>query len=103
MTTKTRTTPNVELTADRIMVRRIEPVEQTYGRLVIPETARDKTNQCDVVAIGPGRLRTDGSRVPMSVAVGDRVLIGRYGGTEIKLDDVDYLILREDDVIAVVR
>lgn len=97
--------PKVKVTplADRILVRRIEDEVSKVGSLYIPDTAKEKPQQAEVVAVGPGRVKEDGARIPMEVAVGDKVLIGKYAGTEVKLDGVEHLILREDDVLAVVK
>lgn len=89
--------------ADRILVRRIEDEVSKIGSLYIPDTAKEKPQQAEVVAVGPGRVKEDGTRIPMEVAVGDKVLIGKYAGTEVKLDGVEHLILREDDVLAVIK
>ncbi len=89
--------------ADRILVRRIEDEVSKVGSLYIPDTAKEKPQQAEVVAVGPGRVKEDGTRIPMEVAVGDKVLIGKYAGTEVKLDGVEHLILREDDVLAVIK
>ena len=89
--------------ADRILVRRIEEEVSKIGSLYIPDTAKEKPQQAEVVAVGPGRIKEDGTRISMEVAVGDKVLIGKYAGTEVKLDGIDHLILREDDVLAVIK
>jgi chaperonin GroES len=89
--------------ADRILVRRIEDEVSKVGSLYIPDTAKEKPQQAEVVAVGPGRVKEDGTRIPLEVAVGDKVLIGKYAGTEVKLDGVEHLILREDDVLAVIK
>jgi len=89
--------------ADRILVRRIEEEVSKVGSLYIPDTAKEKPQQAEVVAVGPGRVKEDGTRIPMEVAVGDKVLIGKYAVTEVKLDGVEHLILREDDVLAIIK
>jgi chaperonin GroES len=89
--------------ADRILVRRIEDEEAKVGNLYIPDTAKEKPQQAEVVAVGPGRTKDDGTRIPMEVSVGNKVLIGKYAGTEVKLDGVEHLILREDDVLAILK
>jgi chaperonin GroES len=94
---------NVAPLADRILVRRIEEEVSRVGSLYIPDTAKEKPQQAEVVAVGPGRVKDDGTRIPMEVAAGDKVLIGKYAGTEVKLDGVEHLILREDDVLAVIK
>ena len=86
---------------DRLVVSPAEETEQMRGGLYIPDTAKEKPQQGTVVAVGPGRLNDDGDRVPMEVKPGDRVLYGKYSGTEVSLHGDDYLIVRESDVLAV--
>jgi chaperonin GroES len=89
--------------ADRVLVKRLETAEeQKIGGIIIPDTAKEKPQEAEVVAVGPGRLE-DGKRVAPEVKKGDKVLIGKYSGTEVKLDGEDYLIMREDDILAVVE
>jgi chaperonin GroES len=87
--------------ADRVVVKALEESEQMRGGLYIPDTAKEKPQQGEIVAAGPGRVE-DGKRVDMEVKVGDKVLYGKYSGTEVTLDDQPYLILRESDVLAVI-
>lgn len=89
--------------ADRILVKREEPVEQARGGIIIPDTAKEKPQEGKVIAVGPGRLDEDGKRVPLEVKKGDRVLIGKYAGTEVKIDGDEHIILREEDVLAVIE
>ena len=86
--------------ADRVVVKALEESEQMRGGLYIPDTAKEKPQQGEIVAVGPGRFE-DGKRVPMEVKVGDKVLYGKYSGTEVTIDGEQYLILRESDVLAV--
>ena len=88
---------------DRVLAKRIEEEEQVRGGIIIPDTAKEKPQEAEIVAIGPGKVQDDGSRAPMDVQAGDRVLIGKYSGSEIKIDDVEYVILREDEILAVVN
>ena len=88
---------------DRIIVQRIEEEEQRVGGIIIPDTAKEKPQEAEVVAVGPGKLSEDGKRSPMDVKEGDRVLMGKYSGSEIKIDGNDYVILREDEILAVVN
>ena len=88
---------------DRVLVRRVESEEKTAGGLIIPDSAKEKPQEADVAAVGPGKVNDDGSRSPMDVEVGDRVLIGKYSGSEIKIVDKDFVILREDEIFAVVE
>jgi chaperonin GroES len=85
---------------DRVVVRPIEREEVTRGGLVLPDTAKEKPQEGEVLAVGPGRLSEDGTRIAMDVKVGDRVIFARYGGTEIKVDDEELVILREMDILA---
>ncbi len=87
---------------DRLLVERIEGEDQkSAGGIIIPDTAREKPQQGKVIAVGEGRIGDDGRRIAMDVKKGDKVLFGKYSGSEIKIDGVEYLILREDDVLAV--
>jgi chaperonin GroES len=85
---------------DRIVITPLKQEEMTASGLVIPDTVKEKPQQGEVVAVGPGRLDDDGKRVPMDVAVGDRILYAKYTGTEIKLDGEEYIVLNEKDVLA---
>jgi len=87
--------------SDRILVRRMEAAEEKRGGIIIPDTAKEKPQQGEVIAVGPGRLNDDGKRVAPDVKKGQRVLIGKYSGTEVKIDGEEYIILREDDVLGV--
>ena len=86
--------------ADRLVVKPIEKEEVTKGGIFLPDTARERPQEGEVVAVGPGRLTEDGKRVAMEVKVGDRVIYTKYGGTEIKIDDEELIILRESDILA---
>lgn len=86
---------------DRVLVKRIEAETRTAGGLVIPDTAKEKPQQAEVVAVGHGRRMKNGETRALEVKAGDRVLFGKYSGDEVKLDGVDHLILREDDILAI--
>jgi chaperonin GroES len=88
---------------DRVVVRPLEEEERTKGGIVLPDTAKEKPQHGEVLAVGPGALDEDGERMPMDVGVGDRVLFAKYAGTEIKIDDEDLLILRQSDILAIVE
>ena len=90
---------NVRPLHDRILIRRIEEQETVRGGIIIPDTAKEKPQEGEVIAVGAGKIEK-GVRVPLDVKAGDRVLFGKYSGTEIKVDDEDYLILREDEILA---
>ena len=102
MATKSATSINVGPLADRVVVRSLEGNEQTLGGLFIPDTAKEKPQQGEIVAVGPGRFEKD-KRVPMDVKIGDKVLYGKYSGTEVTVDGEQLLILRESDVLAVLN
>lgn len=89
--------------ADRILVKREEPSETVRGGIIIPDTAKEKPQEGRVMAAGPGKIDEHGKRVPMEVKKGDRILMGKYAGTEVKIDGVEHLILREDDVLAIIE
>ena len=88
---------------DRIIVQRLEEDEQQVGGIIIPDTAKEKPQQGKVVAVGKGKVKEDGGLLPMDVKNGDTILFGKYSGQEIKLDGDDYLIMREDEVLGVVK
>jgi len=91
---------NIQPLADRVVVRPIEREEVTKGGIVLPDTAKEKPQEGEVLAVGQGRLSEDGKRIPMDAKVGDIVVYARYGGTEIKVDDDKLIILRESDILA---
>lgn len=88
--------------ADRVVVKKLEAEERTAGGIVLPDTAKEKPQQGEVLAVGPGRVDEKGSRAPMEVKVGEKVLFAKYSGTEVKFDGVEYLILAERDILAVI-
>ena len=89
--------------ADRVVVQALEETEQMRGGLYIPDTAKEKPQQGEIIAVGPGKFSDDGTRIEPEVSVGDTVLYGKYSGTEVQVDGEDYLILRESDVLAVIK
>jgi chaperonin GroES len=93
---------NIRPLRDRIVVRRIEEQEQIRGGIIIPDSAREKPQEGEVIAVGNGKLLEGGERIPLDVHEGDRVLFGKYSGTEIKIDDQEVLILKEDEILAIV-
>ena len=86
---------------DRVIIKRLDEEEQRRGGIIIPDTAREKPQQGEVIAAGEGKFREDGTRQPLDVKAGDRVLFGKYSGSEVKLDDQEYLIVREDEILGV--
>ena len=101
MATKSATGSKVAPLADRVVIKPLEEAEQMRGGLYIPDTAKEKPQQGEIIAVGPGRFEKD-KRVPMDVKVGDKVLYGKYSGTEVTIEGEQYLILRESDVLAVI-
>ena len=101
MATKSATSAKVSPLADRVVVKPLEETEQMRGGLYIPDTAKEKPQQGEIIAVGPGRYEKD-KRVPMDLKVGDRILYGKYSGTEVTIENEQLLILRESDVLAVV-
>jgi chaperonin GroES len=87
---------------DRIIVRRLEEGEQRSGGIIIPDTAKEKPQRGEVIAVGSGKVNDEGKRIALDVKTGDQILFGKYGGQEVKLDGEEYLIMREDEVLAVV-
>ena len=92
---------NVRPLHDRVLVKRVEEKEVVKGGIIIPDTAKEKPMEGEVIAVGSGKVMDDGKRATMDVKKGDRVLFGKYSGTEIKIDDQDYVIMREDEILAV--
>ena len=88
---------------DCVLVKRLEEEQKTAGGIIIPDTAKEKPAEGQVVAVGPGKLNNKGERVAMDLKAGDRVLFSKYGGTEVKIDGDDFLIMREDDILGVVE
>jgi len=88
---------------DRVLIKRIETSEKVKGGIIIPDTAKEKPMEGKVVSVGSGRLDENGKRVPMEVKTGNKVLFGKYAGTEIKIDDVEHIILREDEILGIIE
>ena len=86
---------------DRVIIKRLDEAEQRRGGIIIPDTAKEKPQQGEVIAAGEGKIRDDGTRQPLDVKAGDRVLFGKYSGSEVKLDDQEYLIMHEDEILGV--
>jgi chaperonin GroES len=86
--------------ADRVLVKPMEKEQKTKSGIYLPDTAKEKPQEGEILAVGPGKLTEDGKRIPMDLKVGDRVIYAKYGGTEIKVDDEDLMILRESDILA---
>jgi chaperonin GroES len=99
----TAASTQIQPLADRVVVKALEETEQMRGGLYIPDTAKEKPQQGETIAVGPGKMTDDGKRVPNELKAGDRVLYGKYSGTEVTVGDEQYLILRESDVLAVIK
>lgn len=94
---------NVKPLHDRILVKRMEEKEMVQGGIIIPDTAKEKPMEGKVVAVGPGKVLEDGKKSKMDIKKGDRILFGKYSGTDIKIEDEEYVIMREEDVLAVIE
>lgn len=88
---------------DRILVKRLEEKETKKGGIIIPDTAKEKPQEGEVIAVGPGKIGDDGKRQPMDVKAGDKILFGKYSGSEVKIDDKELLIMREEDVLCILQ
>lgn len=88
---------------DRVLVKRLEAKETMRGGIIIPDTAKEKPQEGEVVAVGKGKVLEDGKVLPMNVKAGDKILFGKYAGTDVKLDDEEYIIMREDDILGVME
>lgn len=88
---------------DRLIVKRLEEEERTKGGIIIPDTAKEKPIEGKVIAVGDGRIKEDGTKIPMEVKVGDRILFAKYAGTEVKIDGEEHLMMKEDDVLAIIE
>ncbi|HKC13130.1 MAG TPA: co-chaperone GroES [Vicinamibacteria bacterium] len=95
--------PNVRPLRDRVLVRRLEESEQKLGGIIIPDTAKEKPQKAEVVGVGSGRILEDGRRVPLTLKPGDKVLVGKWSGTDVKIDGEEYLILKEDEVLGILQ
>jgi chaperonin GroES len=94
---------NIRPLQDRVILRRIEEGEQVRGGIIIPDTAKEKPQEGEVVAVGEGKYRDDGTRQTLDVRVGDRVLFGKYSGSEVKIDNEELLIMREDEILGIIQ
>ncbi len=88
---------------DRILVERLEEKEVKKGGIIIPDTAKEKPQEAKVIAVGNGKVGDDGKKIPLDVKAGDKILFGKYSGSEVKIDDKEYLILREEDILAILE
>ena len=88
---------------DRLLVERLEEKEVKKGGIIIPDTAKEKPQEAKVIAVGTGKVTDEGTKIPLDVKAGDKILFGKYSGSEVKIDDKEYLIMREDDVLAILE
>ncbi len=95
--------PRVRPLRDRVLVKRIEEGEQKVGGIIVPDTAKEKPQQAEVIAVGSGRILENGQREPLAVKAGDKVLVGKWSGTDVRIDDTDYLILKEDEILGILN
>jgi len=94
---------NIRPLQDRLIVKRVEEKERTKGGIIIPDSAKEKPQEGEVIAVGSGKITDDGKKIPLDVKAGDRVLFGRYAGTEIEIDDEKHLIMRENDILGIIE
>ena len=92
---------NVRPLRDRVLVKRLEEDEQKVGGIIIPDTAKEKPQRAEVVAVGSGRILENGDRIPLTVKAGDKVLVGKWSGTDVKIDGTEYLIIKEDEILGI--
>ncbi len=100
--TKRRVNMKIKPLADRVVVKPLEAEEKTKGGLYVPDTAKERPQQGEIVAVGPGRITDEGKKIPIDVKVGDKILYGKYSGTEVNYDGIEYLIMRESDIFAII-
>lgn len=93
---------NIKPLSDRVLVKPLDPEEKKQGGIIIPDTAKEKPQEGEVIAVGPGKINEDGKKIPMEVKKGDKVLYGKYSGTEVTIDDTEYLMMSESDILAIV-
>ena len=94
---------NIQPLSDRVLIKPISGEEKTAGGIIVPDTAKEKPMKGEIVAVGPGKMGDDGKRISMDVKKGEKVLYGKYSGTEFKLDDQEYLIMNQDDILAILK
>jgi chaperonin GroES len=93
---------NIKLLNDRVLVLRVDPEQKTKGGIIIPDTAKEKPQEGKVVAAGPGKMGDNGKRIPLEVKSGDRILFSKYAGTEIKIEDLEHIMMKQDDILAII-
>jgi chaperonin GroES len=93
---------NIKPLNDRVLVLRVDPKQKTKGGIIIPDTAKEKPQEGKVVTAGPGKMGDDGKRIPLEVKSGDRILFSKYAGTEIKIEDLEHIMMKQDDILAII-
>jgi chaperonin GroES len=101
MATTTKPKTKLRPLHDRVLIKRVEEQDEKHGRIIIPDTAKEKPQEGKVIAVGTGRVSEDGKRLPLSVKVGDRILFGKYSGSEVKIDQEEFLIMKEEDILGI--
>jgi chaperonin GroES len=101
MATATKSKTTLRPLADRVLIKRLEDQDERHGSIIIPDTAKEKPQEGKVVSIGTGKVTEDGKRLSMSVKIGDRILFGKYSGSEVKIDGTEYLIMKEEDILGI--
>jgi len=103
MATATKRKTTLHPLHDRVLIRRIEEQDEKHGSIIIPDTAKDKPQEGKVIAVGTGKVTDEGKRLPLAVKEGDRILFGKYSGSEVKIDGAEYLIMKEEDILGVLE
>jgi chaperonin GroES len=101
MATATKSKTTLRPLHDRILIKRLEEQDERHGRIIIPDSAKEKPQEGKVIAVGTGRVTEDGKRLPLAVKAGDRILFGKYSGSEVKIDGTEYLIMKEEDILGI--
>jgi chaperonin GroES len=101
MATATKSKTTLRPLHDRVLIKRLEEQDERHGSIIIPDTAKEKPQEGKVIAVGTGRVTEDGKRLPITVKAGDRILFGKYSGSEVKIDGTEYLIMKEEDILGI--
>ena len=103
MATATKTKTTLRPLHDRVLIKRVEEQDERHGSIIIPDTAKEKPQEGKVIAVGTGKVTDDGKKLPLAVKAGDRILFGKYSGSEVKIDGTEYLIMREEDILGILE
>ena len=101
MATATKSKTTLRPLHDRVLIKRLEEQDEKHGSIIIPDTAKEKPQEGKVIAVGTGKVTEDGKRLPLAVKAGDRILFGKYSGSEVKIDGTEYLIMKEEDILGI--